>query len=385
MGNNFSINQNQNNIPYNNQSKRMNAEMHNNENIHLIQSIFGPPDSYNFQGMAIWNKRTLYGKMFLGMPTYFEYIMVKEDHKIGSGRKESFIYLVIKVPATSRNEDNLLKLSIDIGYDMRNEYLWVRSTTLGGALVLMKYATEIIAENYPVYEIIGANLVNIDTRKITNANGELNKCFARRVCQSIWANISKINYEIAPDKMMLGRHEHFSEPWYERNDPRASNQPAQLAELHDSNAQFYTDYDRYMASRNVAKKPNAFPQAPGAKPTLYNYNNLGQKKKEAMLSEPKKKQSKMEKLISYNAYKHVWKQPTTSNSLLGMLGATTDSSISQTARSNKIGSLGEENFTNFSGNPLNFLNHKSENYIDYQDYAGFWKKPTTQNSLIGML
>lgn len=277
----------------------------------FLVNLFGNPYIYvnKPQGFAIWNKANFQGKTLFQLPVCFEKILVRDEnipHNDTSPPHFDFLYIYVKIPMSISQQQSLIQLSDNVGYDRFKQILWARCDSLDSVLVLLKLASDVAVGQNSVLSIldngqVGKLMSAIQTNNPQTNNININAVKALYV--SLYNNVTGNS----------GNSEHFSDhPWYADNGSYTSNQPLHVILGEQNDAEYYRTIDNYMKSKNVSRSPDAYPRAPTGKPTLDNFYDTPQKKKREQLTNKRTRKisgktngkviKRAEHLIPFNAY-----------------------------------------------------------------------------------
>lgn len=251
----------------NSNSKWRNVDAQNY--LSFVAELFGNPYIYVDKpyGMAIWIQKNLKNKTIFNSRVCFDKIIVKDEHT-------SFVYICVKTNISSDISGKISGISNSFGYDSLKKSLWARCDSIDGSILQLFLATNIALRKNTPKELMSKCIHNV------------RKCY-HLLCE----NLDELNSDELNPKSI----ENFT-PWY------ASNQPLEIRLGEQNDAQYYRTIDEYMDSKNVSKSPLAFPSAPGAKPTIENFNNISKNKDCRGACDRRYKKLSRENLINYNAY-----------------------------------------------------------------------------------
>lgn len=275
----------------------------------LISSLLGAPSSFEplRGGSALWDQSVLKNRKLYGAKICVTKIMV-----VDADKGQSPVYLFKQIPLNTlrqrvsgvgvfssaqlaANPAQLLSFNLgflddNVSYDTTTGTLVVRADSLGGCCIIMR---NVIAELH-----YGSQLTTpFKARTSKELNDACGGGFTFGQCTTVLPTNERNAYVDLCEFLGSIRVERFADtPWYSVN-ARASNNPLDINLVEQADRNYYRDINRYYMqigdntlSRTVlypsifgsgAKSPNAYPSAPGAKPTIEGFLNIS-KKRECM-------------------------------------------------------------------------------------------------------
>lgn len=232
-------------------------------------------------GLAIWESWNLKNKKIFGFPVCFNNVIIRDEfiphHDCGISHHD-FIHISVHVPISLDQQRNLIIISECIGADRKNGMLWARCNSVPKIIVILKLATD---------SMFGQN---ITPAHLKNSLKRLEQPDSEKYIYKSYVQLCK-NVHLLKTTTVSGHTTHaenFStDPWY-ADGGYTSNHNEVIDDMDRQNKMYYDMLDEWMHKKNTSLKPEAYPKAPGVKPSMENFLGLGEiLKKQELMSEPK--------------------------------------------------------------------------------------------------
>ncbi len=292
----------------------------------FLVTLFGNPYIYSdkSEGAAIWISQNFQGKTLFGMPVCFSRMMIVDDTTIvtdGISPETDFLFVSVKIPVTLNQHRNLLQLSQRFKYDPNKQYLSVRASSIDEAIIMLKFATDVITGKTSVDNLVSNGVLGKmrQNAKLSSTGSASALVTIKQAYSNLLTNLGVAVKAERFEKFKDSPHYGLTENAY------ASNQPLDIALVDGADNKFYSDMASLQSS--ISKSADAYPRAPSSKPSLENFNNLQQDYKKRTLISGKQinpgliqslnlnsnqnSNQKSEHLIGFNAYAKYTKDPNT--------------------------------------------------------------------------